>query len=334
MNSKDELYYSAIDLLHRLIRTPSISREEDAAAQIICETLQKNRFTPYRAGNNVWTFAREFDSEKPTVLLNSHIDTVKPTDSWSRPPFVPIEEDNRLYGLGSNDAGASVVSLLSAFIHLSETEQPYNLVFLASAEEEVSGQNGIVKTLEQLPTIDFAVVGEPTGMQPAVCEKGLLVLDCSTHGKSGHAARNEGINALYKATETIEALRTFEFPLASDLLGKVRTNDRYTNAEAVEILKSRFPEVEITPRSLRLNSSAISMQHPFVRRALLAGYKPFGSPTLSDQALMPFPSVKMGPGDSSRSHTADEYIILEEIREAIEVYICLLDRLQIEKSAQ
>ena len=185
MNSKDELYYSAIDLLHRLIRTPSISREEDAAAQIICETLQKNRFTPYRAGNNVWTFAREFDSEKPTVLLNSHIDTVKPTDSWSRPPFVPIEEDNRLYGLGSNDAGASVVSLLSAFIHLSETEQPYNLVFLASAEEEVSGQNGIVKALEQLPTIDFAVVGEPTGMQPAVCEKGLLVLDCSTYGKSG-----------------------------------------------------------------------------------------------------------------------------------------------------
>ena len=197
-------------------------------------------------------------------------------------------------------------------------------------------------------------------MQPAVCEKGLLVLDCSTYGKSGHAARNEGINALYKATETIEALRTFEFPLASDLLGKVkltvtqiqagtqhnvipdrcdfvvdvRTNDRYTNAEAVEILKSRFPEVEITPRSLRLNSSAISIQHPFVRRALFAGYEPFGSPTLSDQALMPFPSVKMGPGDSSRSHTADEYIILEEIREAIEVYICLLDRLQIEKSAQ
>lgn len=360
MNSKDELYYSAIDLLHRLIGTPSISREEDAAAQIICETLQKNGFTPYRTGNNIWTFAREFDSEKPTVLLNSHIDTVKPTDSWSRPPFVPIEEDNRLYGLGSNDAGASVVSLLSAFIHLSETEQPYNLVFLASAEEEVSGQNGIVKALEQLPTIDFAVVGEPTGMQPAVCEKGLLVLDCSTYGKSGHAARNEGINALYKATETIEALRTFEFPLASDLLGKVkltvtqiqagtqhnvipdrcdfvvdvRTNDRYTNAEAVEILKSRFPEVEITPRSLRLNSSAISMQHPFVRRALLAEYEPFGSPTLSDQALMPFPSVKMGPGDSSRSHTADEYIILEEIREAIEVYICLLDRLQIEKSAQ
>lgn len=174
MNLKDELYYSAIDLLHRLIGTPSISREEDAAAQIICETLQKNGFTPYRTGNNIWTFAREFDSEKPTVLLNSHIDTVKPTDSWSRSPFVPIEEDNRLYGLGSNDAGASVVSLLSAFIHLSETEQPYNLVFLASAEEEVSGQNGIVKALEQLPTIDFAVVGEPTGMQPAVCEKGCL----------------------------------------------------------------------------------------------------------------------------------------------------------------
>ena len=174
MNSKDELYYSAIDLLHRLIGTPSISREEDAAAQIICETLQKNRFTPYRTGNNVWTFAREFDSEKPTVLLNSHIDTVKPTDSWSRPPFVPIEEDNRLYGLGSNDAGASVVSLLSAFIHLSETEQPYNLVFLVSAEEEVSGQNGIVKALEQLPTIDFAVVGEPTVCSAPSAKKGCL----------------------------------------------------------------------------------------------------------------------------------------------------------------
>lgn len=229
MNSKDELYYSAIDLLHRLIGTPSISREEDAAAQIICETLQKNRFTPYRTGNNVWTFAREFDSEKPTVLLNSHIDTVKPTDSWSRPPFVPIEEDNRLYGLGSNDAGASVVSLLSAFIHLSETEQPYNLVFLVSAEEEVSGQNGIVKALEQLPTIDFAVVGEPTGMQPAVCEKGLLVLDCSTHGKSGHAARNEGINCLVQSHRNERSPTNIRVSTRFRFIGKSKT-DCYPNS--------------------------------------------------------------------------------------------------------
>ena len=355
MNSKDELYYRAIDLLRQLIQTPSVSREESNAAQLIFETLESNGFAPHRTGNNVWAIAGTIDNDKPTILLNSHIDTVKPTESWNRQPFVATEEEGRLYGLGSNDAGASVVALLSAFLHLSETSQPYNLVFLASAEEEVSGNNGIVKALEQLPPIDFAVVGEPTGMHPAVCEKGLLVLDCTAHGKSGHAARDEGINALYKATETIEKLRRFEFPLVSDWLGRVkltvtqiqagtqhnvvpdhcdfvidlRTNDCYSNAQTVEILREQFPDITITPRSLRLNSSSLSTQHPFVKRSILAGRKPFGSPTLSDQALMPFPSVKIGPGESARSHTADEYIELDEIREAIELYICLLDNLQI-----
>lgn len=359
MYSKDELYYIATDLLRQLIHTPSVSREEEGAAQILCETLARNRFTPHRIGHNVWAQAGELDPAKPTLLLNSHIDTVKPTASWVRDPFAATEEDGRLYGLGSNDAGASVVSLLAAFIYLAATEQPYNLLFLASAEEEVSGANGVARALGELPPIDFAVVGEPTAMRPAVCEKGLLVLDCTTHGKSGHAAREEGVNALYKATEAIERLRRFEFPLVSEWLGRtkltvtqiqagtqhnvvpdrcdfvvdVRTNDCYPNARVVEILREHFPDVTITPRSLRLNSSSVSTQHPFVRRAVLAGREPFGSPTLSDQALMPFLSVKMGPGESSRSHTADEYILLDEIREAIELYITLLDQLSIEKTS-
>lgn len=359
MYSKDELYYIATDLLRQLIQTPSTSREEERAAQILCETLARYRFAPHRIGNNVWTTAGDIDTSKPTLLLNSHIDTVKPTASWHRDPFAAIVEEGRLYGLGSNDAGASVVSLWAAFIHLAATEQPYNLVFLASAEEEISGANGVARALDELPPVDFAVVGEPTAMRPAICEKGLLVLDCTTHGKPGHAAREEGINALYKATETIERLRRFEFPLVSEWLGQVkltvtqiqagtqhnvvpdrcdfvidlRTNDCYSNARAVEILREHFPDLTITPRSLRLNSSSISPQHPFVRRAILTGREPFGSPTLSDQALMPFPSVKIGPGESSRSHTADEYIVLDEIREAIELYISLLDQLQIEKTS-
>lgn len=359
MYSKDELYYIATDLLRRLIATPSVSREEGQAAQLLCETLEKNRFTPHRIGNNVWTLAGKYDPAKPTLLLNSHIDTVKPVASWSRNPFEPAEEEGRLYGLGSNDAGASLVSLLAAFLFLADSEQPYNLIFLASAEEEVSGANGIARALQELPPVDLAIVGEPTAMQPAICEKGLLVLDCATHGRSGHAAREEGINALYKATEAIERLRRFEFPLVSEWLGRMkltvtqieagtqhnvvpdrcnfvidlRTTDCYTNAQAVEILRENFPDVTFTPRSLRLNSSSISPRHPFVRRCVLTGLEPFGSPTLSDQALMPFPSVKIGPGKSSRSHTADEYILLDEIREAIELYTCLLDNLQFEKKS-
>lgn len=359
MYSKDELYYIATDLLRQLIHTPSTSREEGQAAQLVSDTLEKGGFTPHRSANNVWALAEGYDPARPTLLLNSHIDTVKPTSSWMRDPFEPIEEEGRLYGLGSNDAGASVVSLLATFMHLASTEQPYNLIFLASAEEEVSGANGIARALGELPPIDFAVVGEPTAMQPAICEKGLLVLDCTTHGRAGHAAREEGINALYLATEAIEQLRRFEFPLVSEWLGRVkltvtqiqagtqhnvvpdrcdfvidlRTNDCYTNAQAVEILREHFPQVTITPRSLRLNSSSISPRHPFVRRCILTGREPFGSPTLSDQAHMPFPSVKMGPGESARSHTADEYIVLDEIREAIELYICLLDQLELEKKS-
>lgn len=359
MESKDELYYIATDLLRKLIHTPSISRNEEAAAQLVHDTLVKQGFTPHRIGNNVWALAQSYDPAKPTLLLNSHLDTVKPAASWIRDPFTPVEEEGRLYGLGSNDAGASVVSLLGAFLFLTSTEQPYNLIFLASAEEEVSGANGIVLALSELPPVDFAVVGEPTTMRPAICEKGLLVLDCTTHGKSGHAAREEGINALYLATEAIERLRRFEFPLVSPWLGRVkltvtqiqagtqhnvvpdhcdfvidlRTNDCYSNAQAVEILRENFPDITITPRSLRLNSSSLSPQHPFIRRCTLAGREPFGSPTLSDQTHMTFPSVKIGPGDSARSHTADEYIVLDEIREAIELYICLLDQLEIGKES-
>ena len=344
MNSKDELYYSAIDLLHRLIRTPSISREEDAAAQIICETLQKNRFTPYRAGNNVWTFAREFDSEKPTVLLNSHIDTVKPTDSWSRPPFVPIEEDNQLYGLGSNDAGASV--LQPCFFGIRRGRG-----LRAKRYCQGSGTTADYRFRRGRRTHGYAA---RRLRKRVACTRLFHTWKVGTRRSQRRNQRLVQSHRNDRSPTNIRVSTRFRFigksktdcypiqagtqhnviPDRCDFVVDVRTNDRYTNAEAVEILKSRFPEVKITPRSLRLNSSAISMQHPFVRRALLAGYKPFGSPTLSDQALMPFPSVKMGPGDSSRSHTADEYIILEEIREAIEVYICLLDRLQIEKSAQ
>ena len=292
---------------------------------------------------------------KPTILLNSHIDTVKPVSGWTKDPFTPEEtEDERLYGLGSNDAGASVVSLYSAFCRLTEHEQPYNLIFLASCEEEVSGKNGIEAALKQLPPIAFAVVGEPTGMHPAVAEKGLMVLDCVAKGKAGHAARNEGVNAIYKAMKDIEWFATYQFPEKSDFLGPVkmsvtvvnagtqhnvvpdrcefvvdvRSNECYSNEELYRLIQQNV-ECEVTPRSFRLNSSRTDLNHPFVRRAVMMGLEPFGSPTLSDQALMSFPSVKIGPGQSSRSHSADEYICLMEIREAIEVYVRLLDGLNI-----
>ncbi len=352
MATKDELYYKALDLLKNLISNPSISREEVKAADLIESVISSEDITSYRKGNNVWAISPQYNLSHPTILLNSHIDTVKPVAGWKKEPFMPVIEDGRLYGLGSNDAGASVVSLLSAFLYLIKTDQKYNLIFLASSEEEVSGKNGIESILPELPVIDFAIVGEPTGMAPAIAEKGLIVLDCSVYGTSGHAARNEGENAIYKALPIISALRDFSFPKISENLGSIkisvtqiqagtqhnvipdrcdfvvdiRTNDHYTNKEVVDILKKQIP-CDITPRSLRLNSSRIELSHPFVQRAIIAGKQPFGSPTLSDQALMPFPSVKIGPGDSARSHTADEYIKLDEIREAIELYISLLDRL-------
>ena len=351
---KDSLYYSAIDLLKELIAIPSFSREEQKAADKLEAFMLARKLTPNRIGNNLWVEAAPYREELPTLLLNSHIDTVKPVGGWERDPFEPAEEGDLLYGLGSNDAGASVVSLLHSFLILKEKEQPYNLIFLASCEEEISGTNGVELALRHLPPINFALVGEPTGMQPAIAEKGLMVLDCTARGQSGHAARNEGVNAIYEAMPDIEWFKKHHFPKISPLLGEVkmsvtminagtqhnvvpdecrfvvdvRGNEYYTN-EALFTQISQSIRSEAKARSFRLNSSGIMPDHPLIKRALLLGMLPFGSPTLSDQALMPFPSVKIGVGDSARSHTADEYIKKSEIREAIELYSKLLDGLHL-----
>lgn len=350
-----ELYYEAIDTLKEMISRPSFSREEAAVADFLQQTWQAAGHTVHRKGNNLWIISPGFDLNKPTLLLNSHIDTVKPASGWTKDPFTPEEsEDEKLYGLGSNDAGASVVSLYAAFSVLADKEQAYNLIFLASCEEEVSGKNGLESVLPDLPPISFALVGEPTGMQPAVAEKGLMVLDCIAIGKAGHAARNEGINAITLAIKDIEWFNNYQFPLKSDFLGPVkmsvtiihagtqhnvvpdrceftvdiRTNEFYPNEKLFELIKEEVG-CEVKARSFRLNSTRTDLDHPFVQRALMMGKEPFGSPTLSDQALMPFPSVKIGPGDSARSHAADEYIGLMEIREAIDTYVRLLDGLKL-----
>ena len=347
------MYYEAIDLLKGMFARPSISRDEKEVADFLEAHWKQAGQTVFRHGNNLWMTSQPMDPAKPTLLLNSHIDTVKPVAGWSRDPFTPEEsEEDRLYGLGSNDAGASVVSLYAAFSILTQKEQPYNLIFLASCEEEVSGKNGLESVIPYLPPIQFAIVGEPTGMQPAVAEKGLMVLDCVATGKSGHAARNEGINAIYLALKDIEWFQHYQFPKQSDFLGPVkmtvtiiqagtqhnvvpdkctftvdiRSNECYSNEQLFELIQQQV-SCEIKARSFRLNSTRTDMDHPFVRRALMMGCQPFGSPTLSDQALMPFPSVKMGPGQSARSHSADEYIELMEIREAIDMYVRLLDQL-------
>jgi acetylornithine deacetylase len=348
-------FYEAIDTLKGMISLPAFSREEAEVAGYLENVWQADGYTVHRKGNNLWIFAPDFRPDKPNLLLNSHIDTVKPVAGWTRDPFRAEESaDDKLYGLGSNDAGASLVSLYAAFRCLSAREQTYNLIFMASCEEEVSGKNGLESALKDLPPIRFALVGEPTGMQPAVAEKGLMVLDCTAKGKAGHAARNEGVNAIMLAMKDIEWFGTYGFPEQSRLLGPVkmsvtvihagtqhnvvpdrceftvdiRSNEFYTNERLYELIKQQVGS-EVRARSFRLNSSRTDMQHPFVVRAVMLGKEPFGSPTLSDQALMPFPSVKIGPGDSSRSHTADEYICLPEIRDAIETYTRLLDGLNI-----
>ena len=347
----DEIYYDAVQLLCDMIAVPSVSRDEAAVAQLLETKMNQWGLNPKRVANNVYAVAPGFDSQKPTLLLNSHIDTVRPAEGWTFNPFEATEVDDRIYGLGSNDAGASVVSLLAAFRWLSCHEQHYNLIFLASCEEEVSGKGGIEAALPILPKIDVAIVGEPTGMQPAIAEKGLMVLDAEATGRSGHAARNEGINAIYKAIDAISALRSLSFEKQSALLGPVkisttiinagtqhnvvpdvcrfvvdvRTTDAYSNPETLEMIRAAAPDCSFTPRSTRLNPSSISPSHPLVQRLITMGKEPFGSPTLSDQALMNFPSMKIGPGDSARSHTADEYIHPIEIREAIHTYASLLD---------
>ena len=342
----------AITLLSSLISIPSISREEDKVADFLQNYIEECGIMTGRSGNNIWCISPMFDMKKPTLLLNSHIDTVKPVSGWRKQPFTAKTENGKLYGLGSNDAGASVVSLFQAYRHLSATEQAYNLIFLASCEEEVSGKNGIESVLPQLPPIALGIVGEPTEMQPAIAEKGLMVLDVCAHGKAGHAARNEGENAIYKAMDDIQWFRNYHFPKESSLLGPVkmtvtqinagtqhnvipdlcsfvvdiRSNECYSNEELFQEIGLHI-QSEAKARSFRLNSSHIGVEHPLVKRAIKLGLTPFGSPTLSDQALMRFPSVKIGPGKSSRSHTADEYIVIKEIEEAIGLYIGLLDGL-------
>lgn len=351
----DEIYYEAIDLLKAMIATPRVSREEKEVANVVERRMRAWGLSPKRSGNNLWCMPPDFDPAKPTVLLNAHLDTVKPVEGWKRDPCTPVEEDGRLYGLGSNDDGASVVSLLAAHRMLTEHEQPCNFIFLASAEEEVSGKGGVEMMLPMLPAIDVALVGEPTGMNPAIAEKGLMVLDAVVHGVAGHAARNEGVNAIYLAVDVIDKLRHLAWQKVSPMLGPVkvtvtkieagqqhnivpdvckmlidvRTTDAYTNAETLQLLREAVPGCELTPHSTRLNPSSIDASHPLVQRAMMLGKEPFGSPTLSDQALMPFPSMKMGPGQSSRSHTADEYIECDEVREAIDTYIVLLNGLHL-----
>lgn len=344
----------AIGLLRGLISIPSLSREEEAAADYLQNYIEAEGVQTGRKGNNVWCFSPMFDLRKPTILLNSHIDTVKPVNGWRKDPFTPREENGKLYGLGSNDAGASVVSLLQVFLQLCRREQTYNLIYLASCEEEVSGGGGIESVLPGLPPIAFAVVGEPTEMQPAIAEKGLMVLDVVATGRAGHAAREEGDNAIYKVLADIAWFRDYRFARVSPLLGPVkmsvtmvnagtqhnvvpdrcafvvdvRSNECYTNEELFAEIKKHMT-CGVEARSFRLNSSHIDEKHPFVRRAVARGRVAFGSPTLSDQALMPFPSVKMGPGRSSRSHTADEYVMVKEIEEAIGLYMEVLEGLEL-----
>ena len=355
----------AVALLQQLIATPRTSRNEGAAADLLYDFIAHRKFDAaghewfslQRDGNNIWCIARGYDAGRPTLLLNAHIDTVKPVAAWQRDPYTPTLEGDRLYGLGSNDDGASLVALLQVFRTLVTRPQHCNLIFLASAEEEVSGQDGAARALKQLPPISVALVGEPTKMQPAIAEKGLMVLDCTVHGKAGHAARDEGDNAIYHALQDIEWFRTYRFPETSPLLGPVkmsvtivqagtqhnvvpdrctftvdvRSNECYSNQDIYEQVRAHVKS-EVVARSFRLNSSSINEQHPLVKRALALGTtlngeerRTFGSPTLSDQTLMSWPSLKMGPGDSARSHTADEYIRIPEIQNAIEEYLSMLD---------
>ena len=348
--TQEQYVSDAVQLLKKLIATPSVSRNEKDAADIMEQTIRSYGFEPQREANNLWIIDPHYDESRPTLLLNAHIDTVKPVASWSRDPFSPDVEDGVLYGLGSNDCGGGLCSLLQIFRMLTEKPQSYNLIYLASAEEEVSGKDGITRALPLLPHIDLAIVGEPTGMNPAVAEKGLMVLDVIAHGKSGHAARNEGVNAIYEALDDMRWIRDYKFEKVSEFLGPtkmtltvvnagtqhnvipakcmmlvdIRTNEFYDNEEVYEFIRQHLKS-EVKAHSFRLKSSRIDPEHPLIRKCVAMGMKPFGSPTLSDQALMHFPSFKLGPGESSRSHSANEFIRISEIRDAIAKYETLLD---------
>lgn len=353
INDLNILQRDVIGLLKELIATPSFSKEEEKTAGIIARFFAVRDIAATWVGNNIFALNKYFDKTKPTILLNSHHDTVKPNPQYTKDPFSPIEEDGKLFGLGSNDAGGCLVSLIAAFFYFYERpDLKYNIIIAATAEEEISGTGGIEYTLKYLPQIDCAIVGEPTLMQMAVAERGLMVLDCISHGKAGHAARNEGENAIYKALKDIEWFNSYQFNKVSDLLGPsrmnvtvietenkahnvvpavckfvvdTRINELYSFEEVLDTIKANVT-CEVKPRSTRLRSTSIPLDHPLVKAGLDLGRSYYGSPTTSDKALMPFPALKIGPGDSARSHTADEYIYIEELKNGVELYIQLLNK--------
>jgi len=348
----ETLTKDAIELLKDLIQTESFSKQEDDTAAILEEFFRERNIPYRRKKNNIWARNKYFDASKPTVLLNSHHDTVKPNPSWTLNPLNPLVKEGKLYGLGSNDAGGCLVSLIATFCYFYYREDlKYNVVMAASAEEEISGRDGLEILVPDMPEIEFAIVGEPTQMHLAVAEKGLLVLDCIAHGKSGHAARDEGENALYKAVKDIAWFQNYKFPKVSENLGPIkmsvtminagsqhnvvpdtckftvdiRVTEQYTLEEITDVVKKNI-ESEVVPRSIRLRPSSIPKEHPIVQAGISMGRNTYGSPTTSDQALLDCPSLKMGPGDSARSHTADEFIYLDEIEEGIKLYITMLSK--------
>ncbi len=345
------LHQDAVSLLKQLIATPSFSKEEDNTADILEQFLESKGVHTNVFLKNIWAKNKYFDERKPTILLNSHHDTVKPNKGYTLDPFTPIIKDEKLFGLGSNDAGGPLVSLISTFLYYyDQRDLKYNLLVAATAEEEISGHNGIEALLPRLGNIDCGIVGEPTQMHMAVAEKGLMVLDCVAKGRAGHAAREEGENSIYNAINDIAWFQSYKFPKVSDLLGAMkmsvtvietenkahnvvpahckfvvdtRVNELYTFEEVLEVIRSNV-KCEIQPRSTRLRSTSIPLDHPLIKSGITLKRSYYGSPTTSDKALMSFPTLKMGPGDSARSHTADEYIYLEEIRNGIELYVRLL----------
>lgn len=358
MNKEDLhiLKSEAIDLLKKLIATPSFSKEEDKTAALIKEFLLSKGISTERFLHNIWAKNKFFDGSKPTLLLNSHHDTVKPNRGYTLDPFLPVEKENKLFGLGSNDAGGALVSLVATFLFFYEKQNlKYNIILAATAEEEISGKNGVEILLPRLGDIDCGIVGEPTLMQMAVAERGLLVIDCIAEGKAGHAAREEGENAIYKAVQDIEWFRSYRFPGVSELFGPVkmsvtvvetdnkahnivpsqcnfvvdvRVNELYSFEEVLSTIQQNV-QSKMAPRSTRLRSSSIALDHPLVNAGTVLGRTYYGSPTTSDKALMSFPTLKMGPGDSARSHIADEFIYLNEIKEGIDIYIQLLEKVLI-----
>ncbi len=352
MDLKEQLTLDSIELLKKLIASPSFSKEEQNTAKIISNFFAERNLPYSQKINNIWARNQYFNKDLPTILLNSHHDTVQPNLNWTLDPFYPQETDGKLFGLGSNDAGGCLVSLLVTFMYFYyRTDLQYNFVFAASAEEEITGSNGLELLFKEnlLPKIDFAIVGEPTQMQMAVAEKGLMVIDCYTKGKAGHAAREEGENAIYKAIEDFNWIKNYQFPKTSPLLGPVkmsvtiinagsqhnvvpdeckftidvRVNEQYTLEEIKNTIQQNI-QSEIVPRSMRLKSSSIDANHPIVLAGTTLGLTMYGSPTTSDQAVIPYPSLKIGPGHSARSHTADEFIYLQEIEQGIDLYIKML----------